>query len=188
VVSLSGDEHVMPAYGCGDLIGDFVKAFRKETGKGFFDCYQQAISDNRRMDGHPNREQSLIVFEDDQVMVFVPKSQTSQWELQLIPKSPVGNIFEANAEMRATLNRALLVAVKILGAMGATMITTIEYSKPLLEHDTDQRLLYAFLPKLPQSPGAFSEAQLRWINGHYPEDFAFACRSRLPEAIGIKVI
>ncbi len=45
--------------------------------------------------------------------------------------------------------------------------------------DSDQRLLYAFLPKLPESPGAFSEAQLRWINGHYPEDFALACRMQL---------
>jgi len=42
-------------------------------------------------------------------------------------------------------------------------------------------LLYAFLPRLPESPGAFSEAQLRWINGHYPEDFAAACRRRLPK-------
>jgi len=42
-------------------------------------------------------------------------------------------------------------------------------------------LLYAFLPRLPESPGAFSEAQLRWINGHYPEDFAASCRRRLPE-------
>jgi len=35
--------------------------------------------------------------------------------------------------------------------------------------------------KLPESPGAFTEAQLRWINGHYPEDFAAACRSRLSD-------
>jgi hypothetical protein len=27
--------------------------------------------------------------------------------------------------------------------------------------------------------GAFSEAQLRYINGHYPEDFAIACRQEL---------
>jgi hypothetical protein len=27
--------------------------------------------------------------------------------------------------------------------------------------------------------GAFSEAQLRWINGHYPEDFASACRLQI---------
>lgn len=56
------------------------------------------------------------------------------------------------------------------------MITSIEYSKPVVKGDDDQRLLVAFLPRLPESPGAFSEAQLRWINGHYPEDFALACR------------
>jgi hypothetical protein len=27
--------------------------------------------------------------------------------------------------------------------------------------------------------GAFSEAELRYINGHYPEDFAIACRLQL---------
>jgi hypothetical protein len=27
--------------------------------------------------------------------------------------------------------------------------------------------------------GAFSEAELRFINGHYPEDFAFACRAAM---------
>ena len=69
----------------------------------------------------------------------------------------------------------------MLGAMGARMITTIEYSKSVVDSDADQRLLVSFLPRLPESPGAFSEAQLRWINGHYPEDFALACRRHLPE-------
>jgi hypothetical protein len=57
------------------------------------------------------------------------------------------------------------------------MITNIEYSKRFDAPDKDQRLLYPFLPRLPESPGAFSEAQLRWIKGHYPEDFAAACRA-----------
>ena len=42
-----------------------------------------------------------------------------------------------------------------------------------------QPLIYALLPKLPFSMGAFSEAQLRYINGHYPEDFAATCRFAL---------
>jgi hypothetical protein len=37
-------------------------------------------------------------------------------------------------------------------------------------------LLYSFLPKIPYSMGAFSEAESRYIAGHYPEDFAAACR------------
>ena len=180
-VPLATDEGSLPAYGCGDLVSDFVKAFRHETGRGFFECYQQAIMGNRRMDGNAQGEQSLVVFEDDRVMVFVPKAQTSQWELQLMPKASVGNIFEADAPMRRSMDRAILTAVKVLGAMGARMITAIEYSKPVTDGNDDQRLLVAFLPKLPDSPGAFSEAQLRWINGHYPEDFALACRSHLSE-------
>ena len=59
------------------------------------------------------------------------------------------------------------------------MVTVIEYAKRFDEEDSDQRLLYAFLPRLPESPGAFSEAQMRWICGHYPEDFAIACRRQL---------
>ena len=42
-----------------------------------------------------------------------------------------------------------------------------------------QHLLYAFLPRLPKSSGAFSEAQLGFINGHYPEYFAAVCRQQL---------
>ena len=59
------------------------------------------------------------------------------------------------------------------------MITVIEFPKRIGVTDIDQRLLYSFLPKIPYSMGAFSEAQLRFINGHYPEDFAIACRLQL---------
>jgi hypothetical protein len=60
------------------------------------------------------------------------------------------------------------------------MVTSIEYSKRLNEKKAlRQPLLYAFLPRLPESPGAFSEAQLRFINGHYPEDFCAVCRRQL---------
>jgi hypothetical protein len=181
VVPLAAGKGFLPAYACGDLVGDFVKAFRDETGKGFFECYQRAIMKNERMDGKQDSDQSLVVFEDDRVMVFVPKAQSSQWELQLMPKTSTGNIVEADTAMRRSLDQAMLTTVKVLGAMGARMITTIEYSTPVGNGNGDQRLLMAFLPKLPESPGAFSEAQLRWINGHYPEDFAMACRHHLAD-------
>jgi hypothetical protein len=112
-------------------------------------------------------------------MVFIPKAQTSQWEIQLICLEPVGNILEANIQLRDSLDRAMLITMKILANMGARMVTTIEYAKRLDSANSDQHLIYVFLPKLPHSPGAFSEAQLRWINGHYPEDFAWACRSKM---------
>jgi hypothetical protein len=63
--------------------------------------------------------------------------------------------------------------------MGAKMVTVFEFSRKISPNTSDQRLLYSFLPRLPESPGAFSEAQLRWINGHYPEDFATACRLKV---------
>lgn len=170
----------LPSFACGDLISDFIQAYRKETGQPFFEAYFAAIRGNRRMDG-ADTPRSLVIYEDENVMLFVPKAQTSQWEVQLMTVKPVGNILEADQGVRNSLDLAMRLGVQALEKMGAKMITSIEYSKPFnagADLD-DQRLLYAFLPRLPESPGAFSEAQLRWINGHYPEDFAEACRQAL---------
>jgi len=181
-VDTPADDRI-PAYGYGDLIAGFIGRYREMTGENFFNAYIRAIRSNRRVDGSETGKQSLIVHEDRQMMIFVPKAQTSQWELQLMTLKPVGNILEADADTRRSLDSAILVAMKILNAMGARMVTVVESSKRFDNDDTDQRLLYGFYPRLPQSPGAFSEQQLRWISGHYPEDFAAACRSHLPEAL-----
>jgi hypothetical protein len=173
-------EHYIPSFACGDMIAEFIHNFQKETGKQFFDCYIQAIRNNQRMDNKQG-DCNLIIFEDKHVMVFVPKAQTSQWEIQIMCLEPVGNILEADIQVRNSLDRAILITMEILANMGAKMITSIEYAKRVDSVDSDQRLVYAFLPKLPQSPGGFSEAQLRWINGHYPEDFALTCRKKMEE-------
>ncbi len=175
----------IPAYGCGDLVAEQVRAYRRQHGQGLFDDYVSCLRSNTRLDEHPG-ESDLVVFEDAHVLLFVPKAQTSQWELQLMPKAGVGNLLEAGTECRKSLDLGLLLAVRCLEGLGAGLITCIEYPKRFTEPDTDQRLLYAFLPRLPWSPGAFSEAQLRFICGHYPEDFARACRMVLPapEALG----
>jgi len=118
-------------------------------------------------------------------MLFVPKAQTSQWELQLMALNDedgkaVGNILEAGPTMRASLDKGILLAQKALVGLGARMVTSIEYPKRIgRKGEAGQHLLYAFLPRLPKSPGAFSEAQLRFINRHYPEDFAAVCRQQL---------
>ncbi len=168
----------IPAYGCGDLVADCVALYRQEYQRDFFADYIMAIRKNRRMDNSSDREQSLIVYEDANVLLFVPKAQTSQWELQLVTVSAVGNILEADSRVRASLDQGILLAQKIYSTMGARMVTSIEFTKRFDSGDTGQRLLYSFLPRLPWSPGAFSEAQLRFICGHYPEDFAAACRAR----------
>ena len=170
-----GDLSLKP-YACGDLIAEFIDAYYQQTGASFFDAYIQAIYNNKRMDGEMG-ESSLIIYSDDHVLLFVPKAQTSQWEIQLMTLAPVGNILEADQAVRAAIDYGMLIAVKVLEAMNARLITVIEYSKAIDDPSANgQRLIYAFLPRLPESPGAFSEAQLRWINGHYPEDFAAACR------------
>ncbi len=184
-VPVHGGQETMakPAYACGDMIQAFIRAYHEETGADFFSCYEKAIGSNQRMDGRKNHPTGLKVYADERVMLFVPKGQTSQWELQLMPLEPIGNIIEADEEMRRSLDRGLLIAMRILTALGATMVTVFEYSKRFHLLTSAQRLLYVFMPRLPESPGAFSEAQLRWINGHYPEDFALACRLRLEEAL-----
>ena len=182
-VTAGGATLSKPAYACGDMIQSFIERYRSRTGADFFTCYEKAVTSNQRMDGRRNRPSGLQVYADKQVMLFVPKAQTSQWELQLMPLEPVGNIVEADEQMRRSLDRGLLIAMRILTALGATMVTVFEYSKRFNRLDSNQRLLYVFLPRLPESPGAFSEAQLRWINGHYPEDFALVCRLRLEAAL-----
>ncbi len=165
-----------PAFACGDLVAEVVRQYRSETGHGFFEDYLRALRTNRRTDGRPGNA-GLIVHEDEHVLLFVPKAQTAGFELQLLPLSPVGNILEADLACRAALDRAMLLAQRILEGLGVRMVTGIEYSKRFDSLDEDQRLLYVFLPKLPYAPGGFSEAQLRYIVGHYPEDFAAACRA-----------
>jgi hypothetical protein len=171
------------AYCCGDLVRDFIRRYGRETGRSFFDCYLEAIANNRRTDGRAELPRRLTLLEDDRVVLFVPKAQTSQWELQLMTKTAVGNVLEADTALRRALDRAIWVAIRVLGRIGARMVTTIEYSKRFSSRDSDQHLLMCFLPKLPQSPGAFSEAQLRWINGHYPEDFAALGRIYVDEVL-----
>ncbi len=171
------EEQSLPSYSCGDLVADFVKQYNEVNNSNFFEDYIRAIRNNSRMDGRDDLDKKLVVYEDENVLLFVPKAQTSQWELQLMTLGQVGNILEADSGTRQSLNSGILSAMRVLTAMGARLITVIEYPKRFTAQDIDQRLLYCFLPKLPQSMGAFSEAQLRFINGHYPEDFAFACRS-----------
>ncbi len=176
-VAAAGAEEVMiPSYSCGDLVADFVGAYQEEHNSSFFADYITAIRNNTRMDGKQNLPSELVVFEDEHVMLFVPKAQTSQWELQLMTLGPVGNIVEADSSVLRSINNGILTGMRVLTGLGARMITVIEFSKRLGNRKIDQRLLYSFLPKIPYSMGAFSEAENRYINGHYPEDFAFACR------------
>lgn len=174
----------MSSYCCGDLITEVIKQYNDQYESEFFVDYQKAIFNNQRMDDREDLSSDLIVYKDERVMLFVPKAQTSQWELQLMPiidgNNCPGNILECDTPMRQSLDRAMYKAQQALAGLGAQMVTSIEYSKRL-NQDTSllQPLLYAFLPRLPESPGAFSEAQLRFINGHYPEDFAAVCRQQL---------
>ena len=189
VDSFSGDPEcpigTLPAYSCGDMITRLIQEYSDFYERDFFDDYLTAMDGNERMDGRTDRESDLIVWQDERAMLFVPKAQTSQWELQLMTRSDgqgkyLGNILEADGQVRDSLDTGILHAQKILAALGAGMVTSIEYAKRIGDgEDIRQPLLYSFLPRLPESPGAFSEAQLRFINGHYPEDFAAVCRRHL---------
>ncbi|MCP3873778.1 MAG: hypothetical protein GY699_11550 [Desulfobacteraceae bacterium] len=169
----------LPSFACGDMIKEFIGQYRKETGQNFFKNYINSIKNNKRTDRKLAGESSLILMEDDHILLFVPKAQISEWELQLMPKTLCGNIIEANIPMRNSLDKAILAAVKTLEFLGAKMVTAIEFSSRFDILNKDQHLLYSFIPRLPYAPGTFSEAQLRWISGCYPEDVAHACRMAL---------
>ncbi len=172
-------------YSLGDQVSIQIENYKQRHQRDFFTDYLSAIRTNTRMDERIDLGDSLIIWEDEHSLVFVPKAQTSQWELQLMTlpnkkrQSP-GNIFECDLATRKSIDAGILAAQKALSGLGAKMVTSIEYSKRInTKSPINQPLLYAFLPRLPESPGAFSEAQLRFINGHYPEDFAAVCRNRL---------
>ena len=189
VSAYSGSLHescaTIPAYGCGDLVADVIQRYRDTHNRDYFSDYRSAIGANKRMDERADLEQSLVIWQDDNVLLFVPKAQTSQWEIQLMttPDSAgnlPGNIIEANRAVRESIDTAILKAQQALAGLGAKMVTSIEYPKRIGEKGQEgQPLIYCLLPRLPESPGAFSEAQLRYINGHYPEDFAAVCRKQL---------
>ena len=175
----------MNSFGCGDMVAEVMQNYHQTNNSVFFSDYIACIRNNERMDERIDLESSLILWEDEHAMLFVPKAQTSQWELQLMALTNedgeiIGNILEADTASRTSLNNGIFLAQKALAALGARMVTSIEYPKRIGKTgEAGQHLLYSFLPRLPESPGAFSEAQLRYINGHYPEDFAAACRRQL---------
>jgi hypothetical protein len=167
------------AYSCGDLVADTAARYRDGTGSDFFSDFLTALRRNTRTDRQKGPD-SLVVWEDENVVLYVPKAQVSQWELQLMVLAdagggPVGNVLEADTAVRRSLDLGILAAQHIYAGLHARMVTTVEFSKRIGLHN-GQRLFYSFLPKLPWAMGAFSEAELRFICGHYPEDFAACCR------------
>lgn len=183
--SLSHTDGPMDTFGCGDMVAEVMQAYREHHCSEFFADYLGCIRNNMRMDERGDLDSSLILWEDAHAILFVPKAQTSQYELQLMALCDsegeiIGNILEADTESRLSLNRGIFLAQKALAGLGARMVTSIEYPKRMgVSGEPGQHLLHSFLPRLPESPGAFSEAQLRYINGHYPEDFAAVCRRQL---------
>ncbi len=178
------DGGMMASYSCGDQVAEVVALYKQENQRDFFTDYIACIHNNSRCDDRTT-DSSLIVHADANVLLFVPKAQVSQWELQLlviadVDGCPVGNVLEADPDVRASIDTAILIAQKIFAGLGAAMVTSIEFSKRLAQNN-GQRLLYSFLPKLPWSMGAFSEAQQRYICGHFPEDFATACRAMIAD-------
>lgn len=175
------DEHgdSLPCFACGDLVSDFIRIFETNHDRPFFNAYIDAMINNRRTDGDARKEASLIIHEDDHVMLFVPKAQISEWELQVMTRSRVPHVLAADTAVREALDLAILKAVQTLEKLGAQMVTGIELSARFDESPSNQHLIYSFIPRLPYAPPTFSEAQLRWITGVYPEDLARACRDML---------
>ena len=166
---------LFPTYTQGDEVARFCRRFRNSTGKNFFKTYINAIKNNRRMDGRKDKAKSLIFYQDENIMAFVPKAQRSQGEVQIMATAKCGNILEANSTVRRSLDMAILTTVRMLEKLGVEMMICYETSRRFDNPDNDQRLMYTFIPRHPKSPGTYSQWLSRWIIGHYPEDFAYAC-------------
>jgi len=166
----------IPTYAVGDQIARFAALYERSYGIPFFETYLKAIHSNRRMDGKEDLPASLIVYEDRDVIVHVPKAQRCHGEVQIMTTGHVGNVLEAGPEIRGSLDLSIRLVIQTMARLGAQMVTCYEVSKRFDNPDSDQRLFYCFLPRLSGSPGAFSERQERWITGHYPEDYAEAFR------------
>jgi hypothetical protein len=169
----------LPCFACGDLVSEFIRIFETTHDRPFFDAYIEAMKNNRRIDGNEKEDASLIIHEDDHVCLFVPKAQVSEWELQVMTKSRIPHVLAADSAVREALDLAILKAVQTLEKLGAQMVTGIELSARFDTSGPNQHLIYSFIPRLPYAPPTFSEAQLRWITGVYPEDLARACRDIL---------
>ncbi|MBW2568373.1 MAG: hypothetical protein JRD93_01520 [Deltaproteobacteria bacterium] len=166
---------LFPTYTQGDEVARFCHQFKNSTGENFFKTYINAIKNNRRMDGRKDKAKSLIFYEDENIMAFVPKAQRCQGEVQIMTTAKCGNILEANSTIRRSLDMAILTTVRMLEKLGVEMMICYETSKRFDNQDNDQRLTYTFIPRHPKSPGTYSQWLSRWIIGHYPEDFAHAC-------------
>ncbi len=178
--AIGGTNKTIASYAVGDLIAQFCKEFKMYYNTNFFDALIKAIKNNKRTNNiNSSKRNSLIVYEDKNVIIYVPKAQRFQSEVHIVTTKPVGNILEADSETRISLDKALFLAIRGLYEIGARMVTCCEASKRIDNIDQDQHLLYYLLPKNPISPGSFSEWQLRWICGHYPEDFAYILSKKI---------
>ncbi|MEZ0328887.1 MAG: hypothetical protein ABWK15_04930 [Dissulfuribacterales bacterium] len=173
------DGRTMPSYVVGDQVSAFIQEYEKQHAVPFFSAYLKAIQCNRRMDGRQDRPASLILYEDEHIMTHVPKAQRSQGEVQIMAKT-AGNILELNETARESLNKAIYSVMKAFSRMGVKMNTAYEVSRRF-DRKNGQLLFYCFLPRHPDSPGAFSERQERWITGHYPEDYAAYLRGLMKD-------
>jgi hypothetical protein len=174
---VQGDESkFINTYAVGDQLAQFTAKYKKCYGQPFFETYLKAIRSNKRMDAKKDLPSSLIIYEDENVMVYIPKAQRCHGEVQIMTTTPMGNILETSSKVRNSLDHCIRLVIRSLKKLGVQMVTAYEISKRFNNTDTDQRLLYCFLPRLPRSPGAFSERQEIWITGHYPEDYAEALR------------
>ncbi len=170
-------------YAIGDQVASFCRDYQKTHGTSFFSAYIQALETNTRMDDRRDLSSELVILKENGVMILIPKAQRSQGEVQIMLENNIGNVFEADLETRRAIDRCIFRVIRTFDQMGAEMVTCCEASRRLDAIELDQRLLYYFLPRHPDSPGAFSERQGRWVTGHYPEDFARSFKKTLEEKV-----
>ena len=93
----------------------------------------------------------------------------------LVTKMPCPHILAADTATRTALDTGIRIAVQTLEALGAGLITNVEFGGRFTSRNKDQHLIYSFIPRLPYAPGTFPKPRCV-LFPMFPEDFAQACR------------
>lgn len=144
-------------------IGDYLARictkfyFEKETSIDYLGSYLSYL----RKAGH-------IVWEDDNVSLFVPMGQISTHELQIIVKKERHNFLELNHDEIKSLSKAEYYVTQFYKMIGITSFNEILISEPFNKETKGFRLIMAFVTR--EVDLAVSELNHLYVVDKFPDD------------------
>lgn len=115
------------------------------------------------------RDEGMVIFEDDNVVLYIPFGQISTHELQVMVKHPGKTDFLALSEDDVdSLSKAEAIAIKLLDALGIHSFNEIMLTLPFKSDSKRFRIVMCFLTR--EVDLAVSELNQLFVVDHYPED------------------